>query len=159
MSRPTNRNRNVSSQESEEERGTGAERASLIVWSVWSWLHVTMMFQEQTRGLKHQMSEIFGPQLFCHGSRAPPAVGEHSAASHGLVHQTKASSHNNKAFVLSSLGLWTNRDPWSKQTGAWALSVPVFSSAILFGIITPVVQGLIPAETWEPGTGGSNSPV
>lgn len=44
--------------------------------------------------------------------------------------------------------------PWSKQTGAWALSVPVFSSPILFGIITPVVQGLIPAETWEPGTRG-----
>ena len=44
--------------------------------------------------------------------------------------------------------------PWSKQTGAWALSVPVFSSPIQFGIITPVVQGLIPAETWEPGTRG-----
>lgn len=44
--------------------------------------------------------------------------------------------------------------PWSKQTGAWTLSVPAFSSAILFGIITPVVQGLIPAETWEPGTRG-----
>lgn len=32
---------------------------------------------------------------------------------------------------------------------------PVVSRDILFGIITPAVQGLTTAETWEPGTGGA----
>lgn len=49
--------------------------------------------------------------------------------------------------------------PWSKQTGARALSGKEFSSTILFGIITPLVQGLIPEETWEPGTMGLKGPV
>lgn len=31
---------------------------------------------------------------------------------------------------------------------------PYVSGAVLFGITTPVVQGLILPETWEPGTGG-----
>lgn len=43
--------------------------------------------------------------------------------------------------------------PWSKLRG-----FPAFSRTILFGIITPVVQGLIPAETWEPGTRASRGP-
>lgn len=38
----------------------------------------------------------------------------------------------------------------SRSTGG----APVVSRDILFGIITPAVQGLTTAETWEPGTGG-----
>lgn len=60
------------------------------------------------------------------------------------------------------LSLGTNRNPAvglliKAARGPGPVS-PAVSSTSVFGIITPAVQGLIPTETWEPGTGGSTGP-